>query len=39
MKVSFNEEQMEELKDYIRECIDNLKEELEEKEDVTISKS
>lgn len=31
MKLSFNDEQMEELKEYIRECIDNLKEELEEK--------
>lgn len=31
MKLSFNDEQMEELKNYIKECIDNLREELEEK--------
>ena len=31
IQVSFKEEQMEELKAYIRECIENLKEEMEEK--------
>ena len=30
IQVSFKEEQMEELKTYIKECIENLKEEMEE---------